>query len=98
MICRGWARVSPHTIPHPGAQGARVGGPGGRGGAPAGAPPARPPPPAVRVNADADLVSQALSNLLDNALKYTPRAGDVAVEVARDDGMVRLAVSNSGEG
>jgi len=53
--------------------------------------------PAVRVKADADLVSQALSNLLDNALKYTPRAGDVSVEVAPGDGMVRLAVSNSGE-
>jgi two-component system sensor histidine kinase BaeS len=50
----------------------------------------------VRVNADADLVSQAVGNLLDNALKYTPRAGEVAVEVARDDGMVRLAVSNTG--
>ena len=53
--------------------------------------------PAVQVTADADLVSQALGNLLDNALKYTPRAGDVAVEVAPDDGMVRVAVSNSGE-
>jgi len=53
--------------------------------------------PPAQVNADADLVSQALSNLLDNALKYTPRAGDVVVEVARDDGMVRLTVSNSGD-
>lgn len=51
----------------------------------------------AQVNADADLVSQAVSNLLDNALKYTPRAGEVAVEVARDDGAVRLAVSNTGE-
>jgi len=53
--------------------------------------------PPLRVHADADLVSQALSNLLDNALKYTPRAGDVSVELARDDGTVRLAVNNSGE-
>ena len=53
--------------------------------------------PPLRVHADADLVSQALSNLLDNALKYTPRAGEVSVELARDDGTVRLAVNNSGE-
>lgn len=51
----------------------------------------------VQVSADRDLVSQALSNLVDNALKYTPWAGEVAVEVAREDGMVRLAVSNTGE-
>ena len=51
----------------------------------------------VQVQADADLVSQAVSNLLDNALKYSPRAGEVAVEVVRQDGMVHLAVSNTGE-
>jgi two-component system, OmpR family, sensor histidine kinase BaeS len=51
----------------------------------------------VRVHADADLLSQALSNLLDNALKFTPPAGEVAVDVARDNGVVRLAVSNTGE-
>lgn len=51
----------------------------------------------VQVSADRDLMSQALSNLVDNALKYTPWAGEVAVEVAREDGMVRLAVSNTGE-
>jgi len=54
--------------------------------------------PATRVHADADLLAQALSNLLDNALKFTPPAGEVAVDVGRDGGAVRLAVSNSGEG
>ncbi len=53
--------------------------------------------PPLRVSADADLVSQALGNLLDNALKYTPRAGQVSIEVAREDGLARLAVSNSGD-
>lgn len=54
--------------------------------------------PAVAVHADADLLSQALSNLLDNALKFTPPAGEVSVDVTREDGAVRVAVSNSGEG
>jgi signal transduction histidine kinase len=53
--------------------------------------------PALSVQADADLLSQALSNLLDNALKFTPPAGQVTVDVTRDDGAVRLAVSNSGD-
>jgi signal transduction histidine kinase len=53
--------------------------------------------PPGQVHADADLLSQALSNLLDNAVKFTPPAGDVAVDVVRDDGGVRLAVSNTGE-
>jgi signal transduction histidine kinase len=54
--------------------------------------------PPVRVNADADLLAQALSNLLDNALKFTPPGGEVAVEVVAAGGAVRVAVSNSGEG
>ncbi len=54
--------------------------------------------PTLRVNADADLVSQALGNLLDNALKYTPRAGEVSIEAAREGSVARLAVSNSGDG
>jgi signal transduction histidine kinase len=53
--------------------------------------------PRGHVHADGDLLSQALSNLLDNAVKFTPPAGDVAVDVVRDDGGVRLAVSNTGE-
>lgn len=52
----------------------------------------------IAVRGDADLIAQAVSNLLDNAEKYTPRGGTVAVSVRRDDGRVRVAVANSGEG
>ncbi len=50
------------------------------------------------VSADADLVSQALRNLLDNALRYSADGADVAVMMAIQDGSVRIAVQNSGEG
>ncbi|HEV8354650.1 MAG TPA: ATP-binding protein [bacterium] len=50
------------------------------------------------VHADPDLVAQAVSNLLDNALKYTPSGGDVTVVVRRADGAVRVEVTNTGDG
>ncbi len=50
------------------------------------------------VRADPDLLAQAVGNLLDNAAKYTPTGGDVAVEVAPTDSAVRVAVTNTGEG
>ena len=50
------------------------------------------------IRGDADSIAQAVSNLLDNALKYTPRGGTVAVEVRRDGGRVRVTVTNSGDG
>ncbi|OLD44289.1 MAG: hypothetical protein AUI83_17365 [Armatimonadetes bacterium 13_1_40CM_3_65_7] len=50
------------------------------------------------MRADPDLLAQAIGNLLDNAAKYTPPGGDVAVEISPIGGEIRVAVSNSGEG
>lgn len=50
------------------------------------------------LRADGDLLAQALANLFDNALKYTPSGGRVAVEIALADGAARVAVTNTGEG
>jgi signal transduction histidine kinase len=50
------------------------------------------------VQADVDLVDQALRNLLDNAARYAPQGADVLVATSRSDGTVRIAVQNTGEG
>ena len=51
-----------------------------------------------RLRADPDLLSQALHNLIDNALKYTPPGGGITVRVAQTGKTVRIAVTNAGEG
>jgi two-component system OmpR family sensor kinase len=50
------------------------------------------------VAADADRLKQALGNLVDNALKYTPRGGSVLVEVSHVTGALRVAVRDTGRG
>ena len=39
-----------------------------------------------------------LTNLVTNALRYTPPPGEIAVRVAAEDGVVRFEVSDSGIG
>src|SRR5262249_34099772 len=48
------------------------------------------------VQADTDLVSQALRNLLDNALRYAPAGAAVTVSTAPHRETVRVAVANTG--
>lgn len=50
------------------------------------------------VTADADRIRQVLANLLDNAVKYTPPGGRVAVTAARTGTDIVVAVADSGEG
>ena len=55
--------------------------------------------PGVRaVYADRDRLLQVLSNFLDNAVKFTPRGGRVALRVAPDGDGVAFAVSDTGPG
>jgi signal transduction histidine kinase len=47
---------------------------------------------------DPDAVIRVLTNLLDNALKYSPEGARVAINVSQDDDRVRFAVRDSGPG
>jgi signal transduction histidine kinase len=50
------------------------------------------------VAADPDKLRQILTNLIDNAIKYSPDGGRVELEVARSGGRVRFRVSDRGLG
>jgi two-component system, OmpR family, sensor histidine kinase TctE len=52
----------------------------------------------ISISADPSLIDDLLSNLLDNALKYTPAGGQVTVSVAAPNHKVTLAVEDSGPG
>ncbi|MEL7128242.1 MAG: HAMP domain-containing sensor histidine kinase [Pseudomonadota bacterium] len=51
------------------------------------------------VRGDRDLLAQAISNLLDNAVKYTPAGGNIRFEVARGrEGSAVVRIVDSGPG
>src|SRR5271168_2586631 len=53
----------------------------------------------LRVSGDPILLAQALSNLIDNALKYTPENGAIDVTLRRRaDGRAEMAVTDNGPG
>jgi two-component system, OmpR family, phosphate regulon sensor histidine kinase PhoR len=56
------------------------------------------PPDATVVDADPDAVRQVLTNLFDNSLRYTPRAGRITLRSKADGTGVLLSVSDTGPG
>jgi signal transduction histidine kinase/CheY-like chemotaxis protein len=52
----------------------------------------------VCINADRARMEQIVSNLLDNAVKFTPAGGTISVEVEEHEGMAILAVQDTGRG
>jgi signal transduction histidine kinase len=51
-----------------------------------------------QVAADPDKLRQILTNLIDNAIKYSPDGGRVEVEIGRSGGRVRFRVTDDGLG
>ena len=54
--------------------------------------------PDIEVNADPDLLEQALQNLASNAIKYNEPQGRIRFELARENGRLLVRVSNTGPG
>jgi signal transduction histidine kinase len=52
----------------------------------------------LRVAGDATKLTWALSNLIANALRYTPRGGRVSLAATAENGTVQLSVSDPGPG
>jgi len=50
------------------------------------------------VDADRERVHQVLFNLVDNAVRFTPEGGEVAIEAHRHNGSVEVTVADTGVG
>ena len=55
-------------------------------------------PAALTVPADRDRLRQALANLVDNAIKYTPRGGRVDLSALAERGTTVIRVADTGQG
>jgi two-component system CheB/CheR fusion protein len=52
----------------------------------------------LSVMADSVRIEQVMMNLLSNAVKFTPAGGSISVRLRREDGSVRVDVSDTGQG
>jgi signal transduction histidine kinase len=52
----------------------------------------------VQISGDGDLMREAVSNLIGNAIKFTPESGAVGISVMREDGLPVVRVRDSGIG
>ncbi len=52
----------------------------------------------LEVEFDRDTLTQAVTNIVSNAMRYTPAPGSVTISVASQDGEARIAVADTGIG
>jgi signal transduction histidine kinase len=58
----------------------------------------RTPAEPIVLPVDRSRVRQLVLNLIENAVKYTPRGGNVSVQLSANDGRILLTVADSGIG
>lgn len=51
-----------------------------------------------QVQGDAGALRRVFANLLDNAIKYTPPGGKIAISAERENGMLAINVTDNGQG
>lgn len=54
--------------------------------------------PAITVNGDSEKLVQAIINLVDNGIKFSPSGGKVEVELTMNNGLAHLTVADQGVG
>jgi len=52
----------------------------------------------IILNIDSQLIASALGNIINNAVKYTPKSSTVIIDVTVQDKHVRIDISDNGEG
>ena len=52
----------------------------------------------ITIQGDRNLLFQAVSNLLDNAVKYTPRNGKISIKLQANEDAVNLSICDNGSG
>lgn len=56
------------------------------------------PPTGLKIYGDSGMLTTAIRNLLDNAVRYSPIHGQVSITSSLADGQVRISVVDQGEG
>ncbi|MBV4452560.1 MULTISPECIES: ATP-binding protein [Pseudomonas] len=54
--------------------------------------------PGLQINADPERLFQVLSNLIGNAIKFTPRQGNIGISAMSNGGEIVFSVRDTGEG
>lgn len=52
----------------------------------------------TRMEADPRQMRRAISQLLDNAIAYTPKGGKILIDLGKEKGATRIVISDNGEG